>query len=192
MTDPGGVLSVSEANVTIGSATKGIGSLRKRPGLDQDGWFRLGLRVVAILVVGPRAVDDRRHLLADGADLAAVRCRRLHHRDQVGAVVHHLRRMAVHLWNGPHFADRDADRRPDRRPDRPAHHGDPARLGLGVASQWQWTPSQRSRRSSTGCGASSSSYRSFGRSNRRSQVRSGSTSHSCRGRHLGRAISPRA
>ena len=37
--------------MTIGPAARGIGSLRKRPGLDQDGWFRLGLRVIAILVV---------------------------------------------------------------------------------------------------------------------------------------------
>ena len=37
--------------MTIGSAVKGIGSLQKRPGLDQDGWFRLVLRVVALLVV---------------------------------------------------------------------------------------------------------------------------------------------
>lgn len=37
--------------MTAHSQVKGIGSLRKRPGLDQDGWFRLALRVVAALVV---------------------------------------------------------------------------------------------------------------------------------------------
>ncbi len=37
--------------MTTGSQMRGIDSLRRRPGLTQDGWFRLALRVVAAVVV---------------------------------------------------------------------------------------------------------------------------------------------
>ena len=37
--------------MTIGSQVRGIGSLHKRPGLDQDAWFRMALWVLAVLVV---------------------------------------------------------------------------------------------------------------------------------------------
>lgn len=37
--------------MTTGSQVRGGGALRRRPGLNQDGWFRLALRVVAAVVV---------------------------------------------------------------------------------------------------------------------------------------------